>query len=189
MYAKKTIQLTPWFLQWGWNHRRIERTGLAPGFLFMFSDSAAPPMSLLPELTTAITGKHLNNPQYALCCDPSLTFISSTITLPFLFVPDNPVIICQTLFADLHIQTKQHTKYITHKHNRGWRFRKRNVLEQWFLTLSAGNPCPQGTPVLHVLDFSLLQLTWFRIRMEFIRHESLHRQGLYFGRKVHTINI
>ena len=28
-----------------------------------------------------------------------------------------------------------------------------------------------------------------RIRKGFIRHESLHRQGICFGRKVHTINI
>ena len=27
------------------------------------------------------------------------------------------------------------------------------------------------------------------IRMGFIRHESLHRQGICFGRKMHTINI
>ena len=28
-----------------------------------------------------------------------------------------------------------------------------------------------------------------RIRKGFIRNESLHRQGICFGRKVHTINI
>ena len=27
------------------------------------------------------------------------------------------------------------------------------------------------------------------IRKGFTRHETLHRQGIYFGRKVHTFNI
>ena len=28
-----------------------------------------------------------------------------------------------------------------------------------------------------------------RIRRDFIRHECLHKQGMYFGREVHTLNI
>ena len=31
--------------------------------------------------------------------------------------------------------------------------------------------------------------SWIRIRKGFIRCESLHGQGIYFGRKVHTLNI
>ena len=34
-----------------------------------------------------------------------------------------------------------------------------------------------------------LQFCIIRIRKGFNRHESLHRQGIYFGRKVHTFNI
>ena len=45
---------------------------------------------------------------------------------------------------------------------------------------------------VNILDYSLQQHCMYqivRIRKGFNRHESLHRKGIYFGKKVHTLNI
>ena len=48
--------------------------------------------------------------------------------------------------------------------------------------------CTEELMFSGVHSFSMVHFR-IRIRMGFIRHESLYRQGICFGRKVHTINI